>query len=224
MEGKDQHSLSGSPVQLRGGTGGLIPCPGCLELKPPEKWQGVEIDYDPEAPDPICNDCSTNGIPPRRHTLMLGLPERLALKAYFNCPNPAKARAAAAAASGFSMSHIDNMIHGRRCPEFRRAFQLLLEEHGLGFHGIAKILGEAALADEHKWNPKNEVFDAFPDHRTRVNVAKQATRLQELEPSQKGAGTAAVQVVINHNLGSGEEIDPPGTLRITPKEIDVGSL
>jgi hypothetical protein len=150
----------------------------------------------------------------------MALHHQLALKAYFGASNPREALKAAAEASGLTKASINDLIAGRRSPEFRMAFQRYMELRGLNHYGVTNVLVEAMKAEEHKWNPTEEIFEHFPDHRTRLNTVKHVTKLMQLDPPVNAAPMAAVQVTINHNLGSGEEIDPPGVFRVKPKPVD----
>jgi len=207
-------------VQLRGGSvKSLIKCPGCHESKSYEDWGDVEVSYDPKDAPPVCTECRTNGIPQVRHYKM-PLHYRLALKAYLGAANPREALKAASEASGLTKASIQNLIAGRRSPEFRMAFQRLMEMRGLDMNSVTNVLADAMKAKEHKWNPHIEEFEHFDDHRTRLNTVKHVTKLMQLDPPVNTAPIAAVQVTINHNLGDGEEIDPPGVFRIKPKPVD----
>jgi len=226
MSGKSRKGAApGRAVQLRGRAPELIYCPGCYENKPPDGWLDAHIDYDPKAAAPVCDECANRGIPKVR-SFTLPLHQQIALKAYLEAPNPTQALKDAAAASGMATGSIRNLLTGRRSPEFRMAFLRLLEEKGVGLTDIASIMGDAAQAEEHKFNSASGEFEHFPDHRTRMIVAKHATKIMSLEPPVAMKNQPAVNLTINHNLGGGEEIDPPNYLRVKPSDevvdIDVG--
>lgn len=214
----------GHSLQLRGRAGvDLIACPGCHELKAPEEWVKCELDLDPLSPPPVCDSCRSDGVPPRIRTFAMPLNHQLALKAFMGETNPQTALRAASKASGLKQSTIKQMIAGRRAPEFRRSFQLCLEAMGLDLVGIASLMAECAGATESKWNPKEEKFNSFIDHRTRLNTAKAAARLLELE-APKHASPGQVNIIkIDHNLGGGDEISPPNVLEVKPipESVDV---
>lgn len=168
------------------------------------------------SPEPVCDDCRKNGIPQVR-IFDMPLHHQLALEAYMGEADPKAAVLAASKASGLKPATIKEMIRGRRAPEFRRVFQLCLEAKGLHIGGIVSILAECAGATEQKWNPAEGQFNEFKDFRTRLNTAKAAAKFLELEPPKSGGGPGQVnQIVIQHNLGSGEEIDPPSVFRVKP--------
>lgn len=131
-------------------------------------------------------------------------------------PSLAAGIRAAAKATGYSPANLREMLAGRRVPEFRRAFQLLLEASGADIETCAQVVGEAMRAREYKYHPAEEEFVSFPDHRTRLRAAQHATKMLELEPPVGNAIQIGVGVTIKTNLGSGETIDPPNIFRAFP--------
>lgn len=226
MERKSRKRASSSdPLRLGSGTelADLLVCPGCHEAKDVDKWLLLNSDFDPQNADGVCDDCRENGVP-KIPLIPIPLSHIKLVDAYFrNMDNPRNATAAAAEASGLTQRTVTEILSGRRAPATRRVFQLKLESVGLGPEGVAMIMGDCAVATEQKWNPKEEVFSEFPDYRTRLNVAKYAGKLQELEPPKSSGPTQVNQIVIKTNLGSvgsPQEVDSPSRIRVrTPEEI-----
>ena len=136
-------------------------------------------------------------------------------------PNLTKGYRAAAEISGYSEGQIKHFVAGRRTPEFRRCFQMKLEMAGADANSVIKAKVDALRADEHKWNPKTERFDAFADHRTRLRASQDVTKLLELEPPRAEGFNVGVAIKIETNLGTGETYDPPNVLRPKPAVVDV---
>lgn len=182
-----------------------------------ENWsQTADAVLDPTAPAIVCNTCRREGAPQAR-AVGLTIPQHRTLQILATAPSFAVAVREAALENGMSEEHVRDMINGRRSPEMRRAYQLLLESKGVDMDSIASVTAECLDATEQKWNPKEEAFNEFPDHRTRLNTVKYATRTLELEPPKATGAATAVQVNVIHNLPN-SEVDPPGTFRATVKE------
>jgi hypothetical protein len=126
----------------------------------------------------------------------------------------------AGALQGHSVSEIANrtgvhpdrvraFLRAHNAPLLRRAFQKLLDSKGLDADRLASFAAEALGAERAAWNMAEQEFQMFPDWGSRVAVWKHLTRLHDLEPDHgKGAAPAALQVVINANLG-----DPTAAVR-----------
>jgi len=180
-------------------------CPGCRERKPIEEFLGANFVYDPEAPPIMCEPCKEKG-PPPIDPVGLTHQQRLALKELMRDGT----MTSAAKASGLSVSYVRDMLKGRTNPEFRRAFQLLLEMEGLDIFSIAKGLRSCAYAMEAKYHPAQEEMVYVPDMKTRLKAWTTLTRLHELDPPRKEQTETAIQIVIDHNLS------PPTERDVTP--------
>lgn len=195
-------------------------------MKGLEDWLDLTTtDLDPQSPPSVCDSCRKNGIP-KIPVFALSPAKTLAMREITDPhADPKTAILRASRASGLKQSTIKNMLAGRGDPKFRRAYQVYLDGVGLGPEGIAKIMGESAKATEFKWNKADQVFDEFPDHRTRLSTAIAAAKQLDIDGLKSAGGAHHVQaIVINHNLGDGKEIDAPGTMsiQVDREVIDVG--
>lgn len=193
----------------------LESCPSCYEWKPLSEFCDLNVGLSPDDPLPSCLACRTNGRP-RPQFLNLSRRHRKALEILIAAPNLPKGISAAARATGYSQSSIRDLINGRRTPEFRRAFQVMLEAGGADLMTVARVIGEALRANDYKYHSALEDFVHFPDHRTRLRAAQTATKLLELEPPNGYGVQIGVGVQIKHNLGAGETIEHPSVFRAFP--------
>lgn len=181
-------------------------CPGCRERKPLEQYLGANFVYDPEDPPTVCAECREKGPPPRDPFGMLTRAQRVALKELMQNGTAASA----ARVSGLSESYVRTMMKGRAAPEFRRAFQMLLEMEGLDIFSIAKTLRSCSVAMEAKYNSDKGEFEYFPDMKTRLQTMRTLTKLHELEPPRREESEHAITIHMEHNL------PPPGERDVTP--------
>lgn len=190
---------------------GLVVCPGCTEAKKPGDWGELELDLDPESPEPMCLECRTKGIPQKRQFTM-PLHHQLALDAYFTEIDPKLAMRAAMKASGLSRATIYNLMNGRSNPAWKAAFQTKLQACGADYGTLADKLVEGLGAMENKYHPAKEEYVHFDDHRTRLGYIRHLTRLLDLDSGPGRPAGSAVQVNVITNLGRGEEIAPPNVM------------
>lgn len=180
----------------------------------------LAVSLDEDSPDPHCLKCRTDG-PPQPTFLNLTNRHRKAIEHILAAPDLKTGYRNAAAATGFSRKYLYLLATGRRVPEFRRFFQLKLEAAGGDINKCVKVAVEAMDAEEVKWNPANEVFDSFPDHRTRLRAGQHVTKMLELEPPKADGINVGVAIRISTNLGGGETHDPPNIMRPKPVTVDV---
>jgi hypothetical protein len=182
---------------------------------PLDQFCDLIADLEPDAPEPHCLKCRTQG-PPEPEFLNLTSRHRLAIKHIMAAPSLAAGYRAAAAATGYNEHYLYLLASGRRVPEFRRYFQLKLEAAGGDINKVVKVCVDAMDADEMKWNPKEEEFDSFPDHRTRLRAGQHVGKMLELEPPKADGINVGVAIKIETNLGGGETFDPPNVMRPKP--------
>jgi hypothetical protein len=194
----------------------LEQCPGCLEWVPLDQFCELTVGLDLDAPEPHCARCRKHGRPPPPKFLSLTQRHLTAIDAIMAAPTLAQGLTRAAEATGYSRAHLVHLAAGRRTPEFRRFFQLKLEAAGADINKVVKVKVDALDADEYKWNPKEEKFDDFPDHRTRLRASQDVTKLLEMEPPKSDGISVGVAIKFETNLGSGETHDPPNVLRAKP--------
>jgi hypothetical protein len=194
----------------------LEQCPGCLEWVPLDQFCELTADLDPEAPEPHCARCRENGRPPAPKFLSLTHRHLTAINEIMAAPTLTLGLTRAAEVTGYSREYLRHLAAGRRIPEFRRFFQLKLEAAGADINKVVQVKVDALDADEVKWNPKVEVFDHFPDHRTRLRASQDVTKLLEMEPPKSDGISVGVAIKIETNLGAGETFDPPNVLRAKP--------
>jgi hypothetical protein len=194
----------------------LEQCPGCLAWVPLDQFCELTANLDPEAPEPHCANCRENGRPPAPKFLSLTHRHLTAINEIMAAPTFSQGLTRAAEVTGYSREYLRHLAAGRRMPEFRRFFQLKLEAAGADINKIVQVKVEALDADEVKWNPKAEVFDAFPDHRTRLRASQDVTKLLEMEPPKSDGISVGVAIKFETNLGTGETHDPPNVLRAKP--------
>ena len=180
----------------------------------------LSVDLDEDSPDPHCLKCRTHG-PPKPKFLNLTERHLKAIQYIMAAPDLRTGYRNAAKATGFSKKYLYLLATGRRVPEFRRYFQLQLEAAGADINKVIQVTVEAMDADEVKWNPTNEVFDHFPDHRTRLRAGQHVTKMLELEPPKADGLRVGVAIAITTNLGDGETHDPPNIMRPKPVTVDV---
>lgn len=219
MEGTDIEDSS-SLAQREADRASLEQCPGCLAWVPLDQFCDLVADLEPDAIEPHCLRCRTEG-PPEPEFLNLTARHRLAIQHILAAPDLKAGYRAAAAATGYSKKYLYHLASGRRVPEFRRYFQLKLEAAGADISKVVAVCVDALDAEEVKWNPASEVFDSFPDHRTRLRAGQHVGKMLELEPPKADGITVGVAIKIDTNLGSGETFDPPQIFRPKPVTVDV---
>jgi hypothetical protein len=129
----------------------------------------------------------------------------------------------AAKATGFSEVYIRQLREGRRVPEFRRFYQMYLEQAGGDIARVAQVQVECMNeATEQKYHPKAEEFVAFPDWRTRLRASQHIGKMLEMEPPKSDGISVGVAIKIETNLGRGETIDPPSVIRAKPLIVNLG--
>ncbi len=172
----------------------------------------LDAPTDPDDPPPHCAKCRREG-PPRRQLFNLTRRQLEAVRIVFAGMTPAEGVRNAVAATGYSASHIRDMIAGRRVPEVRRCYQMLLEAAGGGIEKVIRVEVEAMDAMEYKYHPGKGEFVEFPDHRTRLRAGQHVGRMLEVEPPKSDNANVGVAIVFNTNLGDGETFDPPNVMR-----------
>jgi hypothetical protein len=191
-----------------------------LAWVPLDQFCELIADLEPDALEPHCLRCRTEG-PPEPEFLNLTARHRLAIKHIMAAPDLKTGYRNAAAATGYSKKYLYHLASGRRVPEFRRYFQLKLEAAGADVTKVVGVCVDALDANEVKWNPKAEVFDEFPDHRTRLRAGQHVGKMLELEPPKADGINVGVAINIETNLGTGETYDPPNIMRPKHVEVDV---
>jgi hypothetical protein len=175
----------------------------------------VELDHN--SPDPHCARCRENGVPQPKF-LTLTLRHRKVAECLLGASNPAEGVRNAAKATGFSEVYIRHLREGRRLPEFRRFYQMYLEQAGGDIARVAQVqVACMNEATEQKYHPKAEVFVEFPDWRTRLRASQHIGKMLEMEPPKaEGGVSVGVAIKIETNLGTGETVDPPSVFRAKP--------
>jgi len=181
----------------------------------------LDAPLDPDSPPPHCAKCRENG-PPRRQVFDLTRRQLQAVQIVFAGITPAQGIKDAAVATGYSVSSIRSMIAGRRVPEVRRCYQMMLEAAGANAEKVIRVRVEAMNAIEYKYHPSKGEFVGFPDQRTRLRAAADVSKALELDPPRNDAVQVGVAITFNTNLGDGETIDPPGVMRANPV-VDVSN-
>jgi len=148
-----------------------------------------------------CKRCRTVGPPKLNPLSALTKPEIKAIEALSNGHNIADS----ARISGIPPKRLGEMLRGKENEPFRRAWQRLLESQGLTMSLLAKKAADLINAKDHKWNPKEEEFSSFEDNRTQLATVRWLATQHQADPpkeqTDKGAGSSAVQVIFNTNLG-----------------------
>jgi hypothetical protein len=201
----------------------LEQCPGCLEWVPLDQFCDLIADTEHDAIEPHCLKCRTAG-PPEPKFLNLTARHRKAIEHIMAAPDLPTGYRNAAAATGYSRKYLYHLASGRRVPEFRRFFQLKLEAAGADINKVVSVCVDAMDADEHKWNPASEQFDAFADHRTRLRAGQHVGKMLELEPPKADGINVGVAIKIETNLGTGETHDPPNIMRPKPVTVEINPL
>lgn len=181
--------------------------------------------YDPKDPSPqVCDHCRKYG-PPLPDALTSVPPNwRRSLKVLANGGNITDA----AKAGDMDRKTLRAALDGKENKFFRAALQRLMVDKGLTAEVVIDALKEGLKADKHQWNPEEKEFDAFPDHSTRVGVAKHVMRQWGAEEPKEAVEmnhqNVGVQVTINTNLGSESRQAVPGTLVARPVEKEVKEI
>jgi hypothetical protein len=175
----------------------------------------LEVGLGPDDVLPHCAKCREHGVQ-RPKFLNLTRRHHVAMAAMMSAPTLSQGYTDAAEATGFSRGYIKHLASGRRVPEFRRLYQLKLEMAGGDMNRIIQVQVEALAADEHKWNPAEEDFSHFADHRTRLRAAQHIQQTLELNPPKADGINVAVGIKFETNLGTGKTFDPPNVMRATP--------
>ncbi len=189
-----------------------------MAFLPLSEFCELEVDLGLDAMPPHCAKCRDEGVP-RPQFLNLTVRHHKAMAALMAAPTLSQGYTAAAEATGFSRGYMKHLASGRRVPEFRRLFQLKLEMAGGDMNRIIQVQVEALGAEEHKWNPAEEKFSHFADHRTRLRAAQHIQQTLELNPPKADGINIAVGIKFETNLGDGETFDPPNVMRTMPKPV-----
>ncbi len=222
MEGRDEKGLA--CLGERGAARAeLEQCPGCLAFLPLSEFCDLDVGLDMDDPLPHCAKCRREGIPQPRF-LNLTRRQLKAMELVLAGTSVARGVAAAAKETGFSPSHIREMLNGRRHPEVRRAYQLALEVAGGDIRKVIKVQVDALDAMEPKYHPGKEEFVEFADHRTRLRASQYIGKMLELEPPRQDGINVVIPITFNTNLGDGKTFDPPNVMRARPtgEIVDVG--
>jgi hypothetical protein len=171
---------------------------------------------------PHCQTCRKKGKPKPQY-LSLTARERKAIACVLAAPSLQRGYKEAARVTGFSVSTIRDMFAGRRHPEVRRCYQLMLEAAGADIARLVEVQVACLSAEDPKYHPKLEEFVMFPDHRTRLRAAQHLTKHLELDPPKDAGINVGVAIKIVTNLGSGNTIDPPNVMRAKPV-VDVSPV
>lgn len=193
----------------------LEQCPGCYEWKPLDQFCDLEAGLSLDDVLPHCKGCRSNGAP-KPQFLNLTARHRKAIACVLAAPSLSKGYKDAAAVTGFTVQAIRDLFAGRRVPEFRRCYQLMLESAGADMARLVEVQVACLAADEQKYHPKLEDFVAFPDHRTRLRAAQHLTKQLELDPPKQDGINVNVGIKFTTNLGKGETYDPPSVFRAEP--------
>jgi hypothetical protein len=193
----------------------LEQCPGCYEWLPLDQFVELEVGLSLDDPMPHCMTCRTHG-KPKPQFLSLTARHRRAIACVLAAPSLSGGYKEAARVTGYSVQAIRDLFAGRRTPEFRRCYQLMLEAAGADMARLVEVQVECLAAMDHKYHPKLEEFVAFPDHRTRLRAAQHLTKQLELDPPKADGGSLGVAITFNTNLGRGETYDPPNIMRANP--------
>ena len=195
-------------------------CSACGVAKMPGDYLEMRSAYNPKDPDPqVCDHCRKYGPPLADPLRGLNVKERKALKVLA----AGGSHRAASRASGIDDKTLRESLAGENKSSMRAAFSRLMVDQGLDPDSIITVLREGLSANKHQWNSKDKEFNEFPDFSSRLNAAKTAIKVHSLEPPKEaagGAGTNAVQVVINTNVGSDQPIEKPGTYTIEVEASD----
>ncbi len=219
MEGRDENSLA--CLGERGAARAeLEQCPGCLAFLPLSEFCDLDVGLDMDDPLPHCAKCRKEGIPQPKF-LNLTRRQLKAMELVLAGTSVARGIAEAVKQTGFSSSHIREMLNGRRHPEVRRCYQLALEAAGGDIRKVIKVQVEALGATEAKYHPSKEDFVEFPDFRTRLRASQHIGRMLELEPPRQDGLNIAIPITFKTNLGDGKTVDPPNVMRAHPI-VDVG--
>ena len=175
----------------------------------------LDAPLEPEDPPPHCAKCRENG-PPRRSVFNISRRQLQAVRIVFAGVTPAQGVKAAVLATGYSANHIRDMIAGRRVPEVRRCYQMMLEAAGADAEKVIRVLVEAMDANDAKYHPGKGEFVEHADHRTRLRAAQHVSKTLELDPPRKEGVNVGVAITFNTNLGDGETYDPPNIMRAEP--------
>jgi hypothetical protein len=214
MEGSDENRLP--DLAGRGADSAqLEQCPGCYEWLPLDQFCEQDVGLSLDDVMPHCRKCRTKGSP-KPQFLSLTARHRRAIACVLAAPSLAKGYKEAARVTGYSVQTIRELFAGRRVPEFRRCYQLMLESAGADMARLVEVQVACLSAEEQKYHPKLEDFVAFPDHRTRLRAAQHLTKQLELDPPKQDGINVSVGIKFETNLGSGETYDPPSVLRANP--------
>ncbi len=214
MEGTDQKNLA--CLGERGAADAqLEQCPGCLAFLPLSEFCDLDVGLEPDDPLPHCAKCRREGIPQPKF-LNLTRRQLKAMELVLAGTSVARGIAEAVKQTGYSSSHIREMLNGRRHPEVRRCYQLALESAGGDIRKVIQVQVEALDAKEAKYHPKNEEFVEFPDYRTRLRASQHIGKMLELEPPRQDKLNVIIPITFNTNLGDGKTFDPPNVMRARP--------
>lgn len=193
----------------------LEQCPGCYEWLPLDQFCDIDVGLSIDDVLPHCKTCRVTGKPKPQFLKLTGR-HRRAIACVLAAPSLASGYREAAAMTGYSIQTIRDLFAGRRTPEFRRCYQLMLESAGADMSRLVEVQVAALSADEQKYHPKLEDFVAFPDHRTRLRAAQHLTKQLELDPPKQDGVQVNVGIKFETNLGGGETFDPPNVMRAKP--------
>ena len=178
-----------------------VRCPGCKKLRPLSDLQGVAIEYDPEA-DPLmlCNACRTGHRTPQKYDPVdhLNLAERRIILAMMQ---GSPSLEAAGKSIGISKKRALSLLGTEARPVARAVYQACLVEAGLTTAHVSKRIYEATNAKKSQWNPKEQKFDSFIDHPTRLKAATTAAQHLAIAEAEKiQGGNVAIMVSVETNL------------------------
>ena len=163
-------------------------CPACHEMR---AWY----------PNEECLRCETEGPPPSDPTSTLTGTQVRILEALCEGHDTR----AAARLAHVSIAEVETMLAGKDSGNFRRTWQLLLQENGITLTLLAEKAKESLEAADFKWHPALEDFIAVPDNKTRLNAVKWLAMQHELDPPREAPVSAQAGIVVNINTNLGDE-------------------
>lgn len=196
-------------------------CPGCEKNRPMSDWTLRKGESQTAIGAFLCHECRASGTLPTTDLLpTLPLRDRNILRDLVVCQNVAEV----ARRNHTTVAYVNKALEGRGddVPLIRKAWQQMLELQGLDLMTIGRMMKLGLHAMDHKWNPADRRWDAFPDHKSRHKTAAWLVKQHGVEPPPASAAqfVAAVQVVFNSNLGDGEEdVAPSAEFEITNAEF-----
>jgi hypothetical protein len=145
------------------------------------------------------------------HHKRLTMKQRVAIKHLLDGQSFEQAAKTAGYSRGSTLRNYLRPNNSTQGQTFRKHFLKRMDAAGLSDGALLRPVHDALKADMVKWNSKDEGWDSFKDHTTRLKAAEMGLQLKGRFPTNEEKGPL-VSVVVMTNLQDVQEVDDAFTI------------